>query len=134
MAEFDIVIRGGTVATAADTTSCEVGVKDGRIAALGASLGAGEREIDATGKLVLPGGIDSHVHLEQVSSVGEGVVNADDFYTGTRSAAFGGTTTVIPFAAQQRGDSLRKTVADYHALALPKAPGPRPIGALLLCL
>ncbi len=121
MAEYDLVVRGGTVATASDTTACDVGVRDGRIVALGEALGTGAREIDAAGKLVLPGGIDSHVHIEQISSVGAGIVNADDFYSGTVSAAFGGTTTVIPFAAQQRGDSLRKTVADYHALALPKA-------------
>ena len=121
MADFDLVIRGGTVATAADTTACDVGVKDGKITALGAALGPGAREIDATGKLVLPGGIDSHCHIEQRASVGGGVVAADDFYSGTVSAAFGGTTTVIPFAAQQRGESLRQVVQDYHALAEPKA-------------
>ncbi len=121
MADFDIVVRGGTVATASDITVCDVGVKDGRITALGASLGAGAREIDADGKYVLPGGIDSHVHIEQKASVGEGVLAADDFYTGTRSAAFGGNTTIIPFAAQYKGQSLRQVVQDYHELAGPKA-------------
>jgi len=119
MAEFDLVIRGGTVATAADTFRCDVGIKDGRIAALAESLGGAERELDASGKLVLPGGIDSHVHIEQMSSAG--IMNADDFYSGTVSAAFGGNTTVIPFAAQQRGQSLRQVVQDYHAAAAPKA-------------
>ncbi len=119
MPEFDLVIRNGTVATAADTTQCDVAIKDGVVTALGRGLGPGEREIDATGKLVLPGGIDSHCHIEQRSSAG--VVCADDFYSATVAAAFGGTTTVIPFAAQHRGQSLRQVVQDYHAAARPKA-------------
>ena len=84
-----------TVATAADTVECDVGIKDGVVATLGRGLGAGVREIDAGGKLVLPGGIDSHCHIEQRSSAG--VVKADDFYSATVAAAFGGTTTVDPF-------------------------------------
>jgi dihydropyrimidinase len=119
MAEYDLVIRNGTVATAADTMQCDVGVKDGVIVALGRGLSAGTREIDASGKLVLPGAIDSHCHIEQKSSAG--VMCADDFYSGTVSAAFGGTTTVIPFAAQHRGQSLRAVVEEYHAAAGPKA-------------
>src|SRR5215831_2710579 len=112
MSEYDLVIRGGTVVTAADTTICDVGVKDGVVVALGKDLSAGARDIDATGRLVLPGGIDSHCHIEQRSSAA--VVCADDFYSGTVAAAFGGTTTVIPFAAQHRGQSLRQVVGEYH--------------------
>ena len=119
MAECDLVIRNGTVVTAADTTRCDVGITDGRIVALGERLPAGRREIDASGRLVLPGGVDSHCHIEQRSSTG--IMCADDFYTATVSAAFGGTTTVIPFAAQHRGQSLRQVVQDYHAAAGPKA-------------
>src|SRR5881392_4224299 len=119
MAEFDLVIRNGTVATAADTTSCDIGVRNGTIVALGQGLAAGARDIDASGKLVLPGAIDSHCHIEQKSSAG--VMCADDFYSATVSAAFGGTTTVIPFAAQHRGQSLREVVTEYHAAAEPKA-------------
>ena len=119
MSNFDLLIRNGTVATASDTFGADVAVKDGRVVALGENLGGGEKEIDATGKLVLPGGIEGHCHIEQISS--SGVMTADDFYSGTVSAVFGGTTTVIPFAAQQKGDSLRKTVEDYHACAGPKA-------------
>jgi dihydropyrimidinase len=119
MSEYDLVIRGGTVATAADTTLCDVGIKDCAVAALGKNLGSGTREIDATGRLVLPGGIDSHCHIEQRSSAG--VVCADDFYSATVAAAFGGTTTVIPFAAQHRGQSLRRVVEEYHEAAGPKA-------------
>ncbi|HVH82413.1 MAG TPA: dihydropyrimidinase, partial [Stellaceae bacterium] len=109
----------GTVVTAADTQHCDIGVKDGVVATLGRGLAAGAREIDASGKLVLPGAIDSHCHLEQASSAG--VMTADDFYSGTVAAAFGGTTTVIPFAAQHRGQSLRQVVEAYHAAAKPKA-------------
>jgi dihydropyrimidinase len=79
----------------------------------------GAQVIDAAGKLVLPGGVEGHCHIEQISS--SGVMTADDFYSGTVSAVFGGTTTVIPFAAQQKGDSLRQTVEAYHACAGPKA-------------
>jgi dihydropyrimidinase len=119
MSDYDLVIRNGTVATAADTTVCDVGIKDGVVATLGKDLAAGAREIDASGKLVLPGGIDSHCHIEQRSSAG--VVCADDFYSATVAAAFGGTTTVIPFAAQHRGQSLRRVVEEYHEAAGPKA-------------
>jgi dihydropyrimidinase len=119
MPEFDLVLRKAMVATAADTFSADIGIKDGRIAALGARLGAGQREIDVAGQIVTPGGIDSHCHIEQKS--GAGVMTADDFFTGTRSAACGGTTTIIPFAAQHRGMSMRQVVKDYHACAEPKA-------------
>ena len=66
------------------------------------------------GKLVLPGGVDSHCHIEQL--LGVGLVNADTFASATASAAFGGTTTVIPFAAQHVGMSLARVVEDYHAM------------------
>jgi dihydropyrimidinase len=117
--DYDLVIRNGTVATAADIAVCDVGIKDGVVATLGKGLEPGMRDIDAAGLLVLPGGIDSHCHIEQQSSAG--VLCADDFYSATVAAAFGGTTTVIPFAAQHRGQSLRQVVEDYHAAARPKA-------------
>jgi hypothetical protein len=74
-----------------------------------------DTEIDARGKLVLPGGIDSHVHIAQPS--GPDIVQADDFESGTRSAAFGGNTTVIPFCLQESGQGLRQAIKDYHAKA-----------------
>ena len=107
------------MATAADTIDCDIGIKAGVVATHGRGRGSATREIDATGKLVLPGGIDSHCHIEQRSSAG--IVCADDFYSATVSAAFGGTTTVIPFAAQHRGQSLRQVVEEYHEAARPKA-------------
>ncbi|WP_412066296.1 dihydropyrimidinase [Rhizobium sp. SYY.PMSO] len=113
--KFDLVIRGGTVATAADTFSCDIGIANGKIAALARDLPSGMREIDATDLLVLPGGIDSHVHLDQYQ--GEGIVMADGFETGSRSAAAGGNTCIVPYALQRKGQSLRDAVADYHAKA-----------------
>jgi dihydropyrimidinase len=119
MAEFDLVVRGGTVATAADVFKADIGIRGGRVAALGEGLPKGAEEIDAGGKLVLPGGIDSHCHIEQRTSTG--LISADDFYSGTVSAACGGTTTILPFAAQHRGMSVREVVKQYHAAAGPKA-------------
>ncbi|MFL9923148.1 dihydropyrimidinase [Herbaspirillum lusitanum] len=119
MEQFDVVIRNGTVATASDIMQCDVGIKDGKVAMLGRGLPAGKREIDAAGKLVLPGGVDAHCHLDQPME--EGLKMADDFRSGTISAACGGTTTVIPFAAQARGQSLRAAVEDYHRRAEGKA-------------
>ncbi|MGB5557719.1 MAG: dihydropyrimidinase [Paracoccaceae bacterium] len=111
----DIVIRGGTVATASSAFRADVAIRAGKITALGPHLPNGAREIDATGRYVLPGGVDTHCHIEQIS--GAGLMNADTFETATRSAAFGGTTTVVSFAAQHPGKRIRDVVADYAALA-----------------
>lgn len=115
MMTFETIIRGGTVVTASDTFSADIGVSGGRITALGKTLGDAPEIIDATGLLVMPGGIDSHVHLDQPGA--PGIVMADTFETGTRSAAIGGNTTVLPFCLQQKGQSLRQAIADYQAKA-----------------
>jgi dihydropyrimidinase len=115
MSDFDLVIANGTVATASDTFKADVGIRDGRIVALAAGLAGGSQTIDATDRLVLPGGIDSHIHVSQPS--GPGIVMADDFESATRSAAFGGNTLVMPFCLQQKGESLRQALKDYHAKA-----------------
>src|ERR1041385_6854349 len=119
MASFDLTIRNGTLVTATETSRGDLGIADGRIVAVGEHLPGGTRDLDASGRLVMPGGIDSHCHVEQLSSMG--VMCADDFYSATVSAAFGGTTTIIPFAAQHRGQSLREVVKAYHDCAGPKA-------------
>lgn len=119
MEAFDLVIRNGHLATASEEMNCDIGVTDGVITALGRKLGAGRTEIDATGRIVLPGGIDAHCHLDQPMT--DGTVMADDFESGTISAAFGGTTTVIPFACQLKGQGLRDVVDDYHGRAAGKA-------------
>jgi dihydropyrimidinase len=112
---YDLVLRGGAVATSSAVFPADVAIEGETIAAIGRELPAGAREIDARGKLVLPGGVDSHCHIEQVSAAG--ILNADTFESATVSAAFGGTTTVISFAAQHIGMKLDEVVDAYHALA-----------------
>lgn len=119
MSDFDLTVRGGTLVTAADKMVCDIGVRNGKIVCLEQGLEPAEVDFDATDKLVLPGGIEAHCHIEQKSSFG--IMTADDFYSGTVAAAFGGNTTVIPFAAQHRGTGLRETVEDYQARAQEKS-------------
>jgi dihydropyrimidinase len=116
---LDLVIRNADVVTASDRFRCDIGVRDGRIALLGHALQKVEVEIDAAGLLALPGGVDAHCHLDQ--PMPNGMRMADDFFTGTRSAICGGTTTVIPFAAQSKGQSLLAAVEDYHRRAAGRA-------------
>lgn len=115
MSTYDLAIRNGTIATASDVFKADVGIRDGRIVAIADEITGAAREIDASGLLVLPGGIDSHVHIAQPS--GEGIVMADDFASATAAAAAGGNTLVMPFALQARGTSLRSCVEDYRKLA-----------------
>jgi dihydropyrimidinase len=115
--KYDLAIRGGTIVTASDTFEADIGISGGRIAAIAETIDADE-VVDASGLLVLPGGIDSHVHLSQPSS--DGSIMADDFASGTRAAAAGGSTTVMPFALQKRGQSLREAVELYHREAAGK--------------
>lgn len=113
---FDTIIRNGTAVHAGGTGIADIGIRDGRIATVAPNLRAQARtEIDASGLLVLPGGVDTHCHIEQVS--GAGLLNADTFETATRSAAMGGTTTVVSFAAQHPGHRMAQVVQDYAALA-----------------
>jgi dihydropyrimidinase len=114
-AAFDCVIRGGRVGTAVDEFDADIGITGGTIADIGRDLAPGKTEVDARGRLVLPGGVDTHAHIEQLSAAG--IVNADTFESATSSAALGGTTSVICFAAQHRGMNLMKVVEDYSALA-----------------
>ncbi len=115
MQTFDLIIRNGTVMTAVDSTLCDVGIRDGKVVALGTTLGSAAREIDVTGKLVLPGGIDSHCHIEQPRA--DGTTNADNFESATTSAAFGGTTCVICFSPQFKGHGIAERATDYHERA-----------------
>jgi len=117
---FDLVIRNGTLVTAADVFKADIGVKDGRIAAIAERISDGERIVDASGRLVLPGGIDAHCHLDQPQAPGlasKGAKMADGFRSGSISAAFGGTTTFVSFCVQHRGQSLTAAVKDYHQRA-----------------
>src|SRR5438477_3173841 len=112
---YDLIIRGGRVATTTDVFEADVAISGETIAAVGRGLPSAKREIDAAGKLVLPGGVDTHAHIEQLSAAG--IMTADDFESATTAAAFGGTTTVLSFAAQHAGMDLVKVVSDYHAAA-----------------
>lgn len=120
MDTYDLIVKNADIATSGDRYQADIGIRDGRIVAIAKDLsGEAGEVIDALGRLVTPGGVDGHVHLDQPTS--DGAVFSDDFFTGTRSAACGGTTTVIPFAAQQKGHSLQEAVDDYHRRADGKA-------------
>ncbi|MCM3265171.1 dihydropyrimidinase [Streptomyces thermoviolaceus] len=114
------VIRGGLVITAAEEMYADVLIEDGRIAALAAShtpaaeAFTAERTVDATGKYVIPGGVDGHTHMEMPFG---GTYASDTFTTGTRAAAWGGTTTIVDFAIQSVGRSLREGLDAWHAKA-----------------
>ena len=120
-----LLIEHGTVVTDAGSLPADVLVRDGRVVALLApgtsgsvreGLGAddGLRRIDATGKLVIPGGVDAHTHLEMPLGA---LRSSDTFETGTTAAAWGGTTTVVDFAVQPRGDSPLVGLAEWQARA-----------------
>ena len=100
--------------TATDVSRCDVGIKDGRVVMLGTHLPAATTTRDASGLLLIPGGVDGHCHIEQPS--GSAAEMCDTFTTGTSSAAAGGTTTVVCFAWQMKGRSLAKAAADYRRL------------------
>src|ERR1700693_3586375 len=117
---FDTIIVNGRVATATDTYTSDVAISGGKISAVGQSLpreNAG-KILEASGKYVFPGGIDVHTHLDMPFG---GTTSADDFETGTRAAAFGGTTTLIDFAIQYRGQPLRKAFDTWMEKASQKA-------------
>ena len=117
---FDTVIRNGTIVTASDTYAADVGITNGVIAAIGAGLpieNAG-KVIEAAGRLVMPGGIDVHTHLDMPFG---GTTSADDFETGTVAAAFGGTTMLIDFAIQYKGQTLRQAFDTWMKKANGKA-------------
>jgi len=104
MTSFDLVITGGTLVTASEMFTAEIGITGAKIAAIGHGLErGGARHIDATGKLVLPGAVDPHVHLDIDAGATR---SSDDFETGTIAAACGGTTTVIDFVEPELGGSL----------------------------
>ncbi|MGZ8475176.1 MAG: dihydropyrimidinase [Candidatus Limnocylindria bacterium] len=113
------LIKGGTVVNADSSTSADVLVDGELIALIGSDLDAqADRTIDASGKLVIPGAIDVHTHMELPFG---GTFAKDTFETGTRAAAFGGTTTIIDFAVQSKGAALRAGLDAWHAKAEGKA-------------
>src|ERR1051325_11683918 len=98
------LVKNGTVVTAADRYTADIYIDKGKITLIGEGLNVpADTVVDASGKLVMPGGIDVHTHLDMPFG---GTTSADDFETGTRAAAFGGTTTLIDFAIQDFGSGL----------------------------
>jgi dihydropyrimidinase len=107
--EHELVIRGGTVVTADSTADADVGIRDGRVVQVGGAM-RGERELDASGKLVLPGGVDMHVHLSPIEAPEGPIPWADDFASGSRAAARGGVTTIGNITFSRLGEGLRSVV------------------------
>ena len=100
------LIKGGTVITATDQYRGDMLIEDEKIVVIGTSLDIqADKTIDAAGKYVLPGGIDVHTHLDMPFG---GSKSSDDFESGTRAAAFGGTTSIVDFAIQYRGQTLHR--------------------------
>ncbi|MBI3764437.1 MAG: dihydropyrimidinase [Chloroflexi bacterium] len=113
------VIKNGMIVTAAETYTADLLIDGGKIALIGMNLPAdGAQVVDARGKYVLPGGIDVHTHLELPFG---GTVSTDDFYTGHKAAAFGGTTSHIDFCIQGKGESLHQAVEKWHKKSDSKA-------------
>ena len=114
-----VLVRNGRVVTASESYEADLYVDGGRIALVGQGLSLpADTVIDASGCLVLPGGIDAHTHLDMPA--GE-LTSADDFETGTRAAAFGGTTTVVDFATPEPGESLLAALDTWRRKAEGKA-------------
>jgi dihydropyrimidinase len=103
---MDLVIKNGTIVTATETYQADIGIEGEMIAQIGKNL-SGDASIDAKGKYVMPGGIDPHTHMELPFM---GTVSVDDFRTGTIAAACGGTTTIIDFAIQRKGQTLHEAL------------------------
>ena len=112
---MSVLIKNGRIITACDDYVADVFIDGEVISAIGRDLPmSADRVIDASGRLVIPGGIDPHVHMELPFG---GTVSSDSFETGTRAAAFGGTTSIIDFAIQYHGKSFQQTLDDWHAKA-----------------
>ncbi len=114
MAEFDLVVRGGTVVTGSDVMRADIGIRAGRIAAIADSL-TGPATLDAGGLLVLPGGVDTHCHIEQLRSGGD--ADEETWETGSRSCLAGGTTSVVTFSNQFKGGGILAPLAEYRRRA-----------------
>lgn len=111
---YDLVVRGGLVATASDVVVADLGIRGGRIATIDAGLPPSAHEIDARGLVVVPGGVDVHTHLDL--DLG-GMRTADDFESGTAAAACGGVTTICDYAWQTKGVGLAQTIEAWKAKA-----------------
>jgi dihydropyrimidinase len=113
------LIKNGRIVTAVDDYHADILIEDGEVSVIAKTLEMeADKVIDASGKLVIPGGIDPHTHMELPFG---GTYSSDDFFTGTRAAAFGGTTTIIDFAVQNKGESMLLGADKWHEKAQGKA-------------
>lgn len=113
------LIKNGRIVTAVDDYRADILIEDETVSVIGKTLEMeADKVIDAEGKLVIPGGIDPHTHMELPFG---GTSSSDDFFTGTRAAAFGGTTTIIDFAVQNKGESMLLGADKWHQKAQGKA-------------
>ena len=116
---MDLLIQNGMIVTANEVFRGDIGIKNGKIALIGASLDVpAETVVDATGKYVLPGAIDAHTHLAMPFG---GTVSADDYLSGTRAAACGGVTTVFDYPMQRKGKGILETVEARRQMCDPEA-------------
>ena len=115
---MDLILRGGTIVTAADTYDADIGIEKGRIARLGFDLGPAQREIDVSGLYLLPGAVDVHTHVDVEF---QGLQSVEDFHSGTVAAACGGVTTLIDYALPGPGQTPLETIETWHAKARDKA-------------
>ena len=118
---MSVLIKNGRIVTASEDYIADLYIENDKISAIGANLPHNaDKEVDAAGKLVFPGGIDPHVHLDMPFM---GTYSSDDYETGTRAALFGGTTTVIDFILQTQGDTLRNALKTWQEKSEGKAIG-----------
>jgi len=115
---MDLLIRNGTIVTAGEISQADVSIEAGRVKQIGQGLGPAAREIDAAGKLLFPGGVDAHTHVDFELL---GHRSADDFYSGTVAAACGGVTTIVDYALPEPGQSIQGSIEAWQQKARGKA-------------
>src|SRR6266480_4667171 len=109
---MSVLIKGGRIVTASDDYVGDIYAENGTVTTIGRSLDIeADKVIDASGKYVIPGAIDPHTHIEMFFG---GTITCDDFTSGTAAAAFGGTTSLVDFCMQQRGQTLPDALAAWH--------------------
>lgn len=111
---YDLIVKGGTVVSASDTFIADIGVVGGKVVSVGKITEPAKKVVDARGKVVIPGGIDAHTHFDMPFM---GATTIDDFTTGSTSAIFGGTTSIVDFAIQKKGETFRHALDDWHRRA-----------------
>lgn len=120
MTKYDFIIKNGTIVTASDTFKADIAIKNEKIVEIGENIQEteGDRIYDANGMYLIPGGIDAHTHLDMPFG---GTFSSDDFCTGTKAAAIGGTTSIVDFAIQPQGKTLHETIDIWRDKADKKA-------------